>query len=331
MSNVLVTGGAGYIGSHVVRRLGEAGHLVVVLDDLSNGFRDAVLLGELVIGDTGDTCLIKRVIESYEISVVIHLAAHTRVDESLEDPLKYYHNNTCKTRQLLEACVELGIDRFIYSSSAAVYGVPPGSKAAEDTPTNPINPYGMSKLVGEWIVRDTAAAHGFKQVTLRYFNVAGSDPQGRIGQCTPDATLLVKVACETALGKRPYMNIFGTDYPTPDGTAVRDYIHVEDLAYAHVKAVEYLALGGESVTLNCGYGHGYSVREVLDMARWISGTDFEVRETDRRAGDPPSLVAIADRIRTILEWRPRFDSLERIIQTSFEWEKKLLERSSTFQ
>lgn len=328
MSKILVTGGAGYIGSHIVRQLGEASHEVVVLDDLSSGFRDAVLYGQLVVGDFGDSVLVERLIDTYDIGAIIHLAAYSRVEESVKNPLKFYHNNACKTRRLLEICVACGVKDFVFSSSAAVYGTPADFRATEESPTVPINPYGASKLMCEWMVRDTAAAHELKHVTLRYFNVAGCDPQGRIGQCTADATLLIKVACETAVGKRPHMYLFGTDYPTPDGTAVRDYIHVEDLAGAHLKALEYLGRGGESVTLNCGYGHGHSVREVLKVTRQMSGIDFEVRETGRRAGDPPSLVATADRIGDKLGWQPRYDDLEFIVQTSLDWEKKSLERAA---
>lgn len=329
MNNVLVTGGAGYIGSHIVRHLGEANHNVIVLDDLSTGFREAVLYGELVVGDFGDPELLEQLFKRHEISAVVHLAAHTRVDESVTNPLGYYLNNVCKTRRLLEKCVQGKVEHFIFSSSAAVYGIPSGPTATEDTPTMPINPYGASKLMSEWMVRDTAAAHGLRHVSLRYFNVAGSDPKGRIGQSTPDATLLIKVACETAAGKRPHMYLFGTDYPTPDGTAVRDYIHVEDVVEAHLEALDYLRNGGEPVTLNCGYGHGYSVREVLDAARRLSGVDFEVRETDRRPGDPPSLIATADKIRELLGWRPRHDDLEAIIRSSLDWERKSLERGPT--
>lgn len=328
MNTILVTGGAGYIGSHVVRQLGESGYQVVVLDDLSSGSREAVLCGELVVGDVGDAPLLKQVLNEHDISAVIHLAAYTQVEESTREPLKYFSNNTFKTLRLLQCCVDAGINKFVFSSSAAVYGTPTNGKVTENEPTNPINPYGDSKLMSEWIVRHTAAAHGMNSVIFRYFNVAGCDPDGRIGQSTPDATLLVKVACETAVGKRPYMYLFGTDYSTPDGTAVRDYIHVEDISNAHLKALAYLRDGGQSVILNCGYGKGYSVREVLDVTRRISGVDFEVRETCRRLGDPASLVASADRIGELLGWQPRYADLEVIVRTAFQWEKKLLERGS---
>lgn len=326
MSNVLVTGGAGYIGSHIVRQLGEAGHKIVVLDDLSSGFRDAVLYGEFVLGDVGDAGLLENLLKSNYIDAVIHLAACTKVEESVKNPLKYYQNNAVKTQHLLRACVSCGVKHFVFSSTAAVYGMPAEIRIAESSATEPINPYGASKLVCEWMIRDTAVAHGLRYVTLRYFNVAGCDPQGRIGQSTHDATLLIKVACEAAVGRRPFMYVFGTDYPTPDGTAVRDYIHVEDLADAHLKALDYLQCGGKAVTLNCGYGHGHSVREVIETTRRISGVDFEVRDAERRAGDPSSLVAEAGRIGELLDWRPRYGALEMIIKTALDWERKLLER-----
>ena len=328
MSNdtVLVTGGAGYIGSHVVRQLGEAGRRVVVLDNLSKGFADAVLHGELVVGDTGDRALVSRLLAEHRVGAVMHFAAHTIVPESVTDPLKYYGNNTCNTRNLLQCCHEAGVRHFIFSSTAAVYGIPDGGVAAEDSPTRPINPYGTSKLMTEWMLRDLSAVTDLTHVVLRYFNVAGSDPEGRIGQSTPDSTLLVKVAAEAALGKRDKVYIYGTDYPTPDGTGVRDYIHVEDLADAHLKALDYLERGGESTTLNCGYGHGYSVREVLDAVARVHGAPLPVEEAGRRPGDPPSLVARADRIRELLGWTPRYDDLEFIVRTSLEWEKKLAGR-----
>ncbi len=320
---VLIVGGAGYIGSHVVRQLGEAGCPVVVLDNLSRGFPEAVLHGRLVIGDAGDRELVSRLLRDYRIDTVMHFAAHTVVPESVADPLKYYANNTCATRTLLQCCAEAGVKHFIFSSTAAVYGIPPGGVAHEDTPVAPINPYGTSKLMSEWMLRDLAAITDLRYVTLRYFNVAGCDPQGRIGQSTPDATLLVKVACEAAVGKRAAVSIFGTDYPTADGTGVRDYIHVEDLADAHLKALRYLQAGGASVTLNCGYGHGYSVRQVLDAVRRLSGTRFEIRESARRPGDPPTLIAGAERIRELLQWTPRHDDLDAIVESTLRWERKL--------
>ena len=319
---ILVTGGAGYIGSHVVRQLGESGRQVIVLDNLSTGFKEAVIHGELIVGDTGDRDLVSHLISTYHIDTVMHFAAHTIVPESVAHPLKYYGNNTCSTRNLLEAAfAQGGVKHFIFSSTAAVYGIPTTPLASEDTPAAPINPYGTSKLMSEWMLRDLAAASDLRYVSLRYFNVAGSDPQCRIGQSTQNATLLVKVACEAIVGRRETVAIFGTDYPTPDGTGIRDYIHVEDLADAHVKALNYLENGGASVILNCGYGHGYSVREVLATVERISGQKLNIRKQDRRLGDPPILVAAADRIREVLRWTPRNDNLDMIVKTSLEWEK----------
>jgi len=324
---VLVTGGAGYIGSHVVRQLGEAGEDVVVLDNLSTGFRSAVTSGTLVVGDTGDRDVVSRLISQYGVKTVLHFAAHTIVPESVSNPLKYYGNNTCATRNLIECAADAGIRHFIFSSTAAVYGIPPGGLAAEDSPTNPINPYGTSKLMSEWMLRDASVAHGFGHVVLRYFNVAGADPGGRIGQSTAKATLLTKVACEAAVGKRPHVSIFGTDYDTPDGTGIRDYIHVEDLATAHLDALRYLRQGGESTVLNCGYGHGYSVREVIDAVDRASGTPLVRLEEPRRAGDPPVLVARADRIRQVLGWIPRHDDLGFIVETALRWERRLQQQA----
>ena len=320
---VLVTGGAGYIGSHVVRQLGAAGYPVIVLDNLSTGFRQAVLHGELVEGNSGDMELAGRLIREHGIEAVLHFAAHIVVPESVAEPLKYYGNNTCNTRNLLQACQENGVKRFIFSSTAAVYGIPEGTAAGENSPLAPINPYGLSKLMSEWMLRDLAAASDLRYVALRYFNVAGADPEGRIGQSTPKATHLIKVACEHALGKRDHVAVFGTDYPTADGTGVRDYIHVDDLASAHILALNYLEQGGTSQTLNCGYGHGYSVREVLDTVQKVSGVELDVREQPRRAGDPPALIAKADRIRGVLNWQPQHDDLKFIVKTALAWEKKL--------
>jgi UDP-glucose 4-epimerase len=320
-NGILVTGGAGYIGSHVVRQLGAAGERVVTLDNLSTGFREAVTHGELVIGDTGDRELVQRVLAEHDVDTIMHFAAHTIVPESVSNPLKYYGNNTCATRNLLQCALEAGVKHIVFSSTAAVYGLPPGGIAREDSPTAPINAYGTSKLMSEWMLRDLAAAGGPSYVALRYFNVAGSDPEGRIGQSTPKATLLVKVACEVACGKRAALTIFGTDYDTPDGTGVRDYIHVEDLAAAHLDALRWLRDGGESQVLNCGYGHGYSVREVVQAVERLTGEPLPVREDARRAGDPPTLVANAARIRELLGWTPRFDDLDRIVATSLAWER----------
>jgi UDP-glucose 4-epimerase len=322
---ILVTGGAGYIGSHTARQLGEAGERLVTLDNLCTGFRQAVLYGELMVGDTGDRELVRKLLQEHDIDTVLHFAAHTIVPESVENPLKYYANNTCSTRNLLECCAQAGVKYFVFSSTAAVYGIPEDAIAYEETPTRPINPYGTSKLMSEMMLRDLAAASDLRYVALRYFNVAGCDPQGRIGQSTPKATLLTKVACEAAVGKRTAVYIFGTDYPTPDGTGVRDYIHVEDLAAAHVQALDYLRNGGASVTLNCGYGHGYSVRELLHAVEQAHGEPLQIIETERRAGDPPSLVAGADKIRQVLGWKPCYDDLQQIAESSLAWERKLLE------
>ncbi|MBT5891249.1 MAG: UDP-glucose 4-epimerase GalE, partial [Chromatiales bacterium] len=288
---VLVTGGAGYIGSHVVRQLVAAGERVIVLDNLSTGFRSAVLGGTFYQGNTGDNEQVSRLLKEEGIGSILHFAAHTIVPESVSDPLKYYGNNTCDSRNLLECANEAGVEHFIFSSTAAVYGLPPDGKASEDTATAPINPYGTSKLMTEWMLRDLSAATNLRHVALRYFNVAGCDPDGRIGQSTEKATLLTKVACETAVGKRQQVSVFGTDYATPDGTGVRDYIHVEDLADAHLKALNYLRNDGHSVTLNAGYGHGYSVREVLAAVEKANGAALNIIEEPRRAGDPDSLIA----------------------------------------
>jgi len=323
---ILVTGGAGYIGSHVVRQLGAAGEAVLTLDNLSTGFRDAVIHGELVVGDTGDAVLLENLFVDNDIDTVMHFAAHTIVPESVADPLKYYRNNTANSRTLLECAARHKVRYVVFSSTAAVYGIPPEGRAAEVTPTQPINPYGTSKLMTEWMLRDLAHAGGPSYVALRYFNVAGCEPSGRIGQSTPNATLLVKVACEAAVGRRSHVSVFGTDYPTPDGTGLRDYIHVEDLATAHLDALAYLRAGGTPATLNCGYGHGYSVREVLSAVEKANGKPLKVIEAARRAGDPPELIAVADEIRERLGWTPKFDNLDTIVRTSLDWERKISAR-----
>ena len=321
--SILVTGGAGYIGSHVVRQLGETGEQIVVLDNLSTGFEAAVLYGKFIKGDTGDSNLVESILQEHNIDTVIHFAAHTVVPESVSNPLKYYWNNTCSTRNLLEQCQNHGVKHFIFSSTAAVYGMPADGIAVETTPLAPINPYGTSKLMTEWMLRDLSAATDMRYIALRYFNVAGCDPQTRIGQSTPKATLLIKAACEAAVGKRPSISIFGTDYATPDGTGIRDYIHVEDLADAHLKALAHLRAGGDSNTFNVGYGHGYSVREVLNMVERVNGKKLNIKEELRRAGDPPSLIANSDKIKTKLDWLPKYNNLEFIVRSALNWEYKL--------
>jgi len=322
-SSILVTGGAGYIGSHVVQQLGDAGERVTVLDNLSTGFRSSVLHGELIVGETGDQELVTKIITGRDVDTIMHFAAHTVVPESVENPLKYYGNNTCSSRALLECAAQTGVRHFIFSSTAAVYGMPENGVASEETPTIPINPYGSSKLMTEWMLRDLSAATQMTHVALRYFNVAGADPGGRIGQSTASATLLTKVACEAAVGKRDKVFIFGTDYSTDDGTAVRDYIHVTDLSRAHVDALRYLRSGGPSTTLNCGYGHGYSVREVLEAVGKANGAPLNVEEAPRRAGDPPMLIAASDRIREVLGWNPGYDDLDLIVESALRWERRL--------
>ncbi|HPF25576.1 MAG: UDP-glucose 4-epimerase GalE [Steroidobacteraceae bacterium] len=322
-SKILVTGGAGYIGSHVVAQLTERGEGVIVLDDLSTGFRQAVGDVPLVVGNVGDKPLVTGLLREHHVDTVVHFAAHTIVPESVAQPLKYYGNNTCATRNLLEVCAAQQIKHVVFSSTAAVYGIPPSGLATEETPTAPINPYGTSKLMSEWMLRDLSLATPLRHVALRYFNVAGSDPAGRIGQSTRAATLLVKVACQAIVGKRSHVSIYGTDYDTPDGTGVRDYIHVADLAAAHLNAIDFLRAGGESSIINCGYGHGYSVRQVLSMVERVAAQKLDIREEPRRAGDPPSLVARADKVRSVLGWQPKLDDLEAIVRTSLEWERRL--------
>ncbi|ABA58797.1 UDP-galactose 4-epimerase [Nitrosococcus oceani ATCC 19707] len=323
---ILVTGGAGYIGSHVVQQLMATSHRVIVLDNLSTGFANAVPKANLVIGDTKDKVLVDTLLKEYSVDTVMHFAAYTIVPESVADPLKYYANNTCHTHNLLECCAAAGVKHFIFSSTAATYGIPSTPLVTEDTPTIPVNPYGTSKLMSEWMLRDLSQASSLNYVTLRYFNVAGSDPNGHIGQSTRKATLLIKVACEAAVGKREQVYIFGTDYPTPDGTGIRDYIHVEDLANAHILALDYLKQGGKSTTLNCGYGHGYSVREVLDAVQRVHGRPIKIVKHPRRPGDPPRLVAAAQQVRNVLGWQPKYDNLDFIVKTSLNWEYKLLAR-----
>jgi len=330
-SSILITGGAGYIGSHVIKLLGQRKENIIVLDDLSSGFETSVLYGEFIKGSTGDQALVDNIIKYNKVESVLHFAAHTIVPESVENPLKYYKNNTCCTRNLLECCTAAGIKQFIFSSTAAVYGELKTGFASEDTPTAPINPYGSSKLMSEQMIRDLSQSSSLRHVILRYFNVAGSDPDGLIGQSTRNATLLIKVAAEVALGKRAQLKVFGTDYTTPDGTGVRDYIHVTDLASAHVDALDYLRNNGQSTTLNCGYGHGFSVNDVINAVNKVHGTAINVQTMHRRAGDPAQLVSVADKIQQTLGWRPQYDDLEFIVTTSLAWEKKLSELKAAEQ
>ena len=323
---VLVTGGAGYIGSHAVLALRDAGRPVVVLDDLSTGRRAAVPDGvPFVRGAAGDPALLDRVLRDHGIGAVMHFAGSIVVPESVERPLDYYRNNTLTSHALIEACVRAGIERFIFSSTAAVYGMPDRLPVGEDAATRPINPYGSSKLMTEWMLRDAAAAHGLRPVVLRYFNVAGADPALRSGQSTRVATHLLKIAAQAATGQRSEIQVFGDDYPTPDGTCVRDYIHVTDLAAAHVAALDHLEGGGGPLTLNCGYGRGCSVREMLDAVERVLGRPLAVRMAGRRAGDPPALVADVGRIGRALAWTPRFADLDGIVATALAWERRLVE------
>jgi UDP-glucose 4-epimerase len=322
--SVLVTGGAGYIGSHMVLELRDAGEAVVVLDDLSTGFRWAVPNDvQLVAGDVGDSDLVATLVKRHAIEAIIHFAGSIVVPESVANPLAYYHNNTAKSRALIETAVQGRVRHFIFSSTAAVYGTPDKNPVAEDAPARPESPYGSSKLMTEMMLADTARAHDFRYLALRYFNVAGADPEGRSGQSTPRATHLVKVACETALGRRPHLEVFGTDYPTPDGTCIRDYIHVTDLARAHLAALAHLRGGGGSEVLNCGYGRGYSVLEVIGAVKRAAGRDLPVRLSPRRAGDPVAIVAACGKIRARLGWAPQHDALDTIVTHALAWERRL--------
>ena len=318
---VLVTGGAGYIGSHVVRQLGEAGYDVVVYDNCSTGSPQAVLHGELIIGDLKDSEHLWRVFSQHQFTAVLHFAASLSVPESVCYPLDYYANNTRNTLNLLRCCHNMGVKQIIFSSTAAVYGQPATVPVTESTPTEPINPYGRSKLACEWLIRDYAKASDLRYVILRYFNVAGSEPGGRLGQMLKDASHLIRVTCDAALQRRSGVQIFGTDFSTPDGTAIRDYIHVEDLAAAHLNALTYLEQGHDSQVLNCGYGQGYSVREVIERVKDISGVDFPVVEAERRLGDPACVIASADKIGRLLGWQPKYNDLDEIISTTLAWER----------
>ena len=321
---ILITGGAGYIGSHMVYEAIEHGEDVVVLDNLSTGVR--ALVAEKAYfhqGNVGDITDVRRLIRDRSVSAVFHFAASIVVPESVASPLMYYANNMVASRNLIEACVLEGVKFFIYSSTAAVYGVPERNPILESASTNPINPYGRSKLATEWILQDAARAHDFRYVTLRYFNVAGGDPQARTGQSTPRATHLIKRACQVALGRRPFLEVFGTDFPTHDGTGVRDYIHVTDLVGAHMLALGHLREGGHSLTLNCGYGRGFSVRDVISSITETTGRKIPVVESARRVGDAPEIIADPSQIRAAFGWRPKYDDLRKIVATSFAWEARL--------
>jgi UDP-glucose 4-epimerase len=321
---VLVTGGAGYIGSHMVLELLDSGENVVVLDNLSTGFRWAVPQNAtLVVGDVGDQELVRSIVRKHAIGAIIHFAGSIVVPESVADPLGYYNNNTAKSRALMEVAVEMGIRHFIFSSTAAVYGMPKENPVREDAQLSPMSPYGSSKMMTEIMLGDAARAHDFSYVALRFFNVAGADPKGRSGQSTPNATHLIKVACETALGKRACMEVFGTDYDTPDGTCIRDYIQVTDLVRAHMAALRHLRDGGESDVFNCGYSKGFSVLEVIEAVKRASGADFEVRLGEPRPGDPAAIVAASDKIRIRLGWRPSFDNIDTITRQALSWEAQL--------
>lgn len=324
MAKILITGGAGYIGSHIVNLLGSSDHEMVIYDDLSTGRRASVVAGKLIIGELEDIEKLENLIQEENFDACIHFAGSIIVPESVTDPLKYYNNNTQNTLDLLSLCIENGINKFIFSSTAAVYGEPEGGVCTEETPTNPINPYGRTKLMTEWMLQDIAAAHkDFEFVVLRYFNVAGASLDGKVGQCSPLSTHLIKLACEAALGKREKLSIYGDDYETRDGTCIRDYIHTDDLAQAHVDALNYLLKGGKSETLNCGYGEGFTVQEVIDVVKKVSGVDFNTVQAPRRAGDPAVLMSKADKIGKVLGWKPKHNDLELIVKTAYEWEKTL--------
>jgi UDP-glucose 4-epimerase len=320
---ILVTGGAGYIGSHVVRQLGEYGYDVVVYDNCSTGIPQAVLYGELIIGDLSDINRLYQVFGKYQFDSVVHLAARLIVPESVAYPLDYYSNNTCNTTNLLHCCNVMGVDKLIFSSTAAVYGESHQNPVTEDAPTLPINPYGRSKLMSELIIQDYAKASTLRYAILRYFNVGGADPVGRIGQ-NSRATHLIANACNAALKRQSELKIFGTDFPTPDGTGIRDYIHVEDLAAAHIDSLRYLEDGGNSEVFNCGYGEGYSVRQVVERVKAISGVDFSVISGERRAGDPASVTASIEKIKRVLSWQPEYNNLDAIISSALSWEKRKL-------
>jgi UDP-glucose 4-epimerase len=319
---ILVTGGAGYIGSQTVLELVDAAEAVVVLDNLSTGFRAAVSpRAELIVGDVGDPGLLSHVLARNRIDAIVHFAGSIAVSESVAKPLEYYDNNTCKTRTLISAAVQADVPYFIFSSTAAVYGAGGQEPVREDNSVRPDSPYGRSKLMSEWMLQDSAKVHGFRYAILRYFNVAGADPEGRVGQATKGAAHLIRVASEAALGRRQFVEVFGTDYPTPDGTCIRDYIHVKDIAIAHGLALTFLRQGGESLIANCGYGRGYSVLEILEAVQRVNGKKFDIRLADRRVGDPVAIVADSTVARHRLGWTPQFNNLDSIISSALKWER----------
>jgi UDP-glucose 4-epimerase len=326
---IFVTGGAGYIGSHTVKALGKAGHEVLVYDDLSSGHEWAVLHGNLVNGDLADRAFLDVVMRQFSPDAVIHFAAFIQVEESMRLPLKYYRNNVGNSMNLLDAMIRNGVRNLIYSSTAAVYGIPKRIPIDETAPLSPINPYGMTKVMVERMLEDLSRSSDFRYIALRYFNVAGADAEGRLGQAYRESTHLITRALKTANGEFEKLLVYGTDYPTPDGTCIRDYIHVDDLAQAHVSALNYLSCKQKSDVMNCGYGHGFSVRQVIDAARRVTGIDFKVEEAERRAGDPPALVAYSTRLQVKTGWEPRHDNLEFIIRTAWDWEKKLSGKRGT--
>lgn len=324
MANILVTGGAGYIGSHVVKMLGELGHDITIIDNLSTGRKESILYGKLLQFDIGDTDKLENVIKEGNFQACLHFAGSIIVPESVTNPIKYYENNTVKTFGLLKLCHNYGVNRFIFSSTAAVYGDSESGVCNEDTPIKPLNAYGTTKYMTECMLEDISRAHSdFNFVVLRYFNVAGGNVDGKLGQCSPLSTHLIKIACETALGKREHMSIYGDDYPTKDGTCIRDYIHIDDLASAHVDSLDYLMNGGKSETMNCGYGKGYTVKEVIEVMKKSCNIDFQVKVGDRREGDCAVLISEANKIKDVLGWEPKYDSLALMCKTAYEWEKKI--------
>lgn len=320
---ILITGGAGYIGSHVLNLLGQAGHDIVVVDNLSTGRKEALLYGKHVKENLENLSAMEDLFSKENFGACFHFAGSIVVPESVTDPIKYYQNNTQNSLNMINLCVKYNCNKIIFSSTAAVYGDPDGGICKDDTHVNPINPYGTSKLMTEWMLRDASAATDMNYVALRYFNVAGANVDQKVGQCSPNSTHLIKIASECASGKRDKMSIFGTDYETKDGTCVRDYIHVDDLAQAHVDALSYLEKGGKSEVMNCGYGHGFTVKEVVAAVKKVTGVDFTVEETGRRDGDAATLISVADKIRSTLGWAPKYDDLELIVKTAYEWEKNL--------